>query len=93
MLKSSGKLLRWPVKFWQRETNPKARAIDAKIYVNDRYLKRLEEEGFVKKALGPINLNEQFYQPALPLIALAKVVVDANDEGRVRKLSTSSLRA
>ncbi len=31
------------------ETNAKARAIDAKIYVNDRYLKRLEDEGFVKK--------------------------------------------
>jgi NitT/TauT family transport system substrate-binding protein len=31
------------------ETNAKARGIDAKAYVNDRYLKRLEEEGFVKK--------------------------------------------
>jgi len=31
------------------ETNPKARKIDGKIYVNDRYLKQLEEEGFVKK--------------------------------------------
>jgi NitT/TauT family transport system substrate-binding protein len=31
------------------ETNSKARGIDAKAYVNDRYLKRLEEEGFVKK--------------------------------------------
>jgi NitT/TauT family transport system substrate-binding protein len=31
------------------ETNPKARGIEAKAYVNDRYLKRLEEEGFVKK--------------------------------------------
>ncbi len=31
------------------ETNPKARGIDAKAYVSDRYLKRLEEEGFVKK--------------------------------------------
>src|ERR1700752_895693 len=30
------------------ETNPKARGIEAKSYVNDRYLKRLEEEGFVK---------------------------------------------
>jgi NitT/TauT family transport system substrate-binding protein len=34
------------------ETNPKARGIDAKSYVNDRYLKRLEEEGFVKKLWG-----------------------------------------
>jgi NitT/TauT family transport system substrate-binding protein len=34
------------------ETNPKARGVDAKNYVNDRYLKRLEEEGFVKKILG-----------------------------------------
>jgi NitT/TauT family transport system substrate-binding protein len=34
------------------ETNPKARGIDAKSYVNDRYLKRLEEEGFVKKIWG-----------------------------------------
>src|SRR5713226_3836529 len=31
------------------ETNPKARAVDGKNYVTDRYLKRLEEEGFVKK--------------------------------------------
>lgn len=34
------------------ETNPKARAIEAKSYVNERYLKRLEEEGFVKKVWG-----------------------------------------
>ena len=34
------------------ETNPKARGIDAKSYVNDRYLKRLEEEGFVKRVWG-----------------------------------------
>ena len=34
------------------ETNPRARAIDAKSYVTDRYLKRLEEEGFVKKIWG-----------------------------------------
>ena len=34
------------------ETNPKARGIDAKNYVNDRYLKRLEEEGFIKKIWG-----------------------------------------
>ena len=34
------------------ETNAKARAVDAKSYVNDRYLKRLEEEGFVKKIWG-----------------------------------------
>jgi len=26
--------------------------IDAKAYVNDRFLKRLEEEGFVKKLWG-----------------------------------------
>jgi NitT/TauT family transport system substrate-binding protein len=31
------------------ESNAKARGIDAKSYVNDRYLKRLEDEGFVKK--------------------------------------------
>ena len=31
------------------ETNARARAVDAKAYVSDRYLKRLEEEGFVKK--------------------------------------------
>ncbi|HEY7165424.1 MAG TPA: ABC transporter substrate-binding protein [Candidatus Binatia bacterium] len=31
------------------ETNPKARNIDAKNFVTDRYLKRLEDEGFVKK--------------------------------------------
>jgi NitT/TauT family transport system substrate-binding protein len=34
------------------ETNPKAHGVDAKNYVNDRYLKRLEEEGFVKKIWG-----------------------------------------
>lgn len=34
------------------ETNPKGRGIDAKSYINDRYLKRLEEEGFVKKLWG-----------------------------------------
>jgi hypothetical protein len=34
------------------ESNPKARGIDAKNYVNDRYLKRLDEEGFVKKIWG-----------------------------------------
>jgi len=34
------------------ETNPKARGIDAKSYVTDKYLKRLEEEGFVKKIWG-----------------------------------------
>src|SRR4026209_1149019 len=34
------------------ESNPKARGVDAKAYVNDRYLKRLEEEGFVKKLWG-----------------------------------------
>jgi hypothetical protein len=34
------------------ETNPKARNVDAKNYVSDRYLRRLEDEGFVKKILG-----------------------------------------
>jgi NitT/TauT family transport system substrate-binding protein len=34
------------------ESNPKARGIEAKSYVNDRYLKRLEEEGFVKRVWG-----------------------------------------
>jgi NitT/TauT family transport system substrate-binding protein len=34
------------------ETNPKARGVDAKNYVTDRYLKRLEEEGFIKKLWG-----------------------------------------
>ena len=34
------------------ETNPKARGIDAKSYVNERYLKRLEDEGFAKKLWG-----------------------------------------
>jgi NitT/TauT family transport system substrate-binding protein len=31
------------------ETNVKARKVDGKAYVNDRYLKQLEDEGFVKK--------------------------------------------
>ena len=34
------------------EGNPKAKNVDAKNYVNDRYLRRLEEEGFVKKIWG-----------------------------------------
>jgi len=34
------------------ESNPKARGVDGKNYVTDRYLKRLEEEGFVKKIWG-----------------------------------------
>ena len=34
------------------ETNARARGVDAKSYVNDRYLKRLEDEGFVKKIWG-----------------------------------------
>ncbi|HVO96383.1 MAG TPA: ABC transporter substrate-binding protein [Terriglobales bacterium] len=34
------------------ETNSKARGIDAKTYVNTGYLKRLEDEGFVKKIWG-----------------------------------------
>jgi NitT/TauT family transport system substrate-binding protein len=34
------------------ETNSKARGIDAKGYVNDRYLRRLEDEGFVRKIWG-----------------------------------------
>ena len=34
------------------ETNPKARGIDAKSYVSDQYLKRLEGEGFMKRLWG-----------------------------------------
>jgi hypothetical protein len=34
------------------ESNVKARSVDAKPYVDDRYLRRLEEEGFVKKIWG-----------------------------------------
>jgi hypothetical protein len=34
------------------ESNAKARGVDAKSYVSDRYLTRLEEEGFVKKLWG-----------------------------------------
>ncbi|MGE5218240.1 MAG: ABC transporter substrate-binding protein [Chloroflexota bacterium] len=34
------------------ESNPKARGIDAKNYVNGRYLKRLDEEGFIRKLWG-----------------------------------------
>jgi NitT/TauT family transport system substrate-binding protein len=34
------------------ETNAKARGVDAKSYVNASYLKRLEDEGFVKKIWG-----------------------------------------
>jgi hypothetical protein len=34
------------------ENNPKAIGVDARAYFNDRYLKRLEEEGFVKKIWG-----------------------------------------
>jgi NitT/TauT family transport system substrate-binding protein len=31
------------------ENNPRARKVDGKSYVNDRYLRQLEDEGFVKK--------------------------------------------
>lgn len=34
------------------ESNPRARGVDAKAFVTDRYLKRLEDEGFVKKIWG-----------------------------------------
>jgi NitT/TauT family transport system substrate-binding protein len=34
------------------ETNAKARGVDAKSYVNTSYLKRLEDEGFIKKIWG-----------------------------------------
>lgn len=34
------------------EMNPRARKVDAKHYVNDRYLKRLVEEGFVRNIGG-----------------------------------------
>jgi NitT/TauT family transport system substrate-binding protein len=34
------------------ETNARARGVDARNYVSDRYLKRLEDEGFVKKVWG-----------------------------------------
>lgn len=34
------------------ETNPKARRVDARTYINDRYLKQLEDEGFVKRLWG-----------------------------------------
>jgi len=34
------------------ESSPKAKGIDAKNYINDRYLKRLDEEGFIKKIWG-----------------------------------------
>jgi len=32
--------------------DPKLGKANAKNYITDRYLKRLEEEGFVKKLLG-----------------------------------------
>ena len=34
------------------ESNPKARGVDARNYVSDKYLKRMEEEGFVKRVWG-----------------------------------------
>jgi ABC-type nitrate/sulfonate/bicarbonate transport system substrate-binding protein len=34
------------------EANPKARKVEAKSYVSDRYLRQLEEEGFVRKIWG-----------------------------------------
>jgi NitT/TauT family transport system substrate-binding protein len=34
------------------ETDPKAAKADAKKFISDRYLKKLEEEGFVKKLMG-----------------------------------------
>ena len=34
------------------EADPKLGKIAAKNYISDRYLKKLEEEGFVKKLMG-----------------------------------------
>lgn len=34
------------------ESNPKARRVDAQTYISDRYLKQLENEGFVKRLWG-----------------------------------------
>jgi hypothetical protein len=34
------------------EADPKLGKIDAKNYISDRFLKKLEEEGFVKKLMG-----------------------------------------
>jgi len=34
------------------EVDPKLGKIDAKNYISDRFLKKLEEEGFVKKLMG-----------------------------------------
>lgn len=34
------------------ESNPRARGVDARTFVTDRYLKRLEEEGFVRTLWG-----------------------------------------
>ena len=34
------------------EANPKARRVDAQAYISDRYLKQLENEGFVKRLWG-----------------------------------------
>jgi hypothetical protein len=34
------------------EAEPKLGKIDAKNYISDRYLKKLEDEGFVQKLMG-----------------------------------------
>ena len=34
------------------EQNPKLGKVDAKNFISDRYLKKLEEEGFTQKLLG-----------------------------------------
>lgn len=34
------------------ETNPKAKRVDARTYISNRYLKQLEDEGFVKRLWG-----------------------------------------
>jgi hypothetical protein len=34
------------------ETDPNAAKADAKKFINDRYLKKLEEEGFLQKLKG-----------------------------------------
>ncbi|HXV48220.1 MAG TPA: hypothetical protein VEB61_05410 [Candidatus Binatia bacterium] len=34
------------------EADPKLAKIDAKNYITDRFLKKLEEEGFVRKLMG-----------------------------------------
>jgi hypothetical protein len=46
------------------ESEPKAVKTDAKKFIDDRFLKKLEEEGFVKKLFGPVRM---YFDTGIPM--------------------------